>query len=130
MLEAGAGVTEFKPGDRVACGGGGYASHCEVNFVPCNLAVTVPGNVGLEAASLTTIGAIAMQGVRQAAVTVGETVAVIGAGLVGVLAMQILRAAGCRVIAIDLSSERAANAVDAWRTPWPGHQRYGPRQRR
>jgi predicted dehydrogenase/threonine dehydrogenase-like Zn-dependent dehydrogenase len=111
VLEAGAGVTEFKPGDRVACGGGGYANHCEVNFVPCNLAVTVPENVGLEAAALTTIGAIAMQGVRQAEVTVGETVAVIGAGLVGVLAIQILRAAGCRVIAIDLSSERAANAV-------------------
>jgi predicted dehydrogenase/threonine dehydrogenase-like Zn-dependent dehydrogenase len=111
VLEAGAGVTEFKPGDRVACAGGGYANHCELNFVPCNLAVTVPKNVGLEAAALTTIGAIALQGVRQAEVTVGETVAVIGAGLVGVLAIQILRAAGCRVIAIDLSSERAAKAV-------------------
>jgi polar amino acid transport system substrate-binding protein len=111
VLEAGANVTEFQPGDRVACAGVGYANHCEVNFVPCNLAVRVPDNVGLEAAALTTIGAIAMQGVRQADVTVGETVAVIGAGLVGVLAIQILRAAGCRVIAIDLSSERAAKAI-------------------
>ncbi len=70
-----------------------------------------PRNVSLQAASLTTIGAIAMQGVRQANVTFGETVAVIGVGLVGVLAIQILRAAGCRVIAIDLSSERAAQAT-------------------
>jgi predicted dehydrogenase/threonine dehydrogenase-like Zn-dependent dehydrogenase len=111
VVEAGAKVTEFQPGDRVACAGVGYANHCELNFVPCNLAVRVPENVGLEAAALTTIGAIAMQGVRQAEVTVGETIAVIGAGLVGVLAIQILRAAGCRVIAIDLSSERAAQAL-------------------
>jgi predicted dehydrogenase/threonine dehydrogenase-like Zn-dependent dehydrogenase len=111
VLEAGESVTEFKPGDRVACAGGGYANHCEINSVPCNLAVRIPDNVDLEAAALTTIGAIAMQGVRQANVTVGETVAVIGAGLVGVLTIQILRASGCRVIAIDLSGERAAKAV-------------------
>jgi polar amino acid transport system substrate-binding protein len=111
VVEASANITEFQPGDRVACAGVGYANHCELNFVPCNLAVRVPENVGLEAAALTTIGAIAMQGVRQADVKVGETVAVIGAGLVGVLAIQILRAAGCRVIAIDLSSERAAQAL-------------------
>ena len=103
VLEVGDGVTEFKPGDRVACAGGGYANHCEINSVPQNLAIRVPDNVGLDAAALTTIGSIAMQGVRQANVTFGETVAVIGAGLVGVLTMQIARAAGCRVIAIDLS---------------------------
>jgi predicted dehydrogenase/threonine dehydrogenase-like Zn-dependent dehydrogenase len=111
VLEAGAAVTGFQPGDRVACAGTGYASHCEINFVPANLAVRVPGNVTLEAASLTTIGAIAVQGVRQANVTFGETVAVIGVGLVGVLAIQVLRAAGCRVIAIDLSSERATQST-------------------
>jgi predicted dehydrogenase/threonine dehydrogenase-like Zn-dependent dehydrogenase len=111
VLEAGAGVNGFQPGDRVACAGSGYASHCEINFVPANLAVRVPDNVDLEAASLTTIGAIAVQGVRQANATFGETVAVIGVGLVGVLAIQVLRAAGCRVVAIDLSSERAAKAV-------------------
>jgi predicted dehydrogenase/threonine dehydrogenase-like Zn-dependent dehydrogenase len=111
VLEAGAGVNEFQPGDRVACAGSGYASHCEINFVPANLAVHVPDNVELEAASLTTLGAIAVQGVRQANVTFGETVAVIGVGLVGVLAIQVLRAAGCRVVAIDLSSDRAAKAV-------------------
>jgi predicted dehydrogenase/NADPH:quinone reductase-like Zn-dependent oxidoreductase len=80
--------------------------------VPANLAVLVPENVSLEAASLTTIGAIAMQGVRQANVTFGETVAVIGVGLVGVLTIEILRAAGCRVVAIDLSPERAAQAIN------------------
>jgi predicted dehydrogenase/threonine dehydrogenase-like Zn-dependent dehydrogenase len=111
VLEAGAGVTGFQPGDRVACAGAGYASHCEINFVPANLAVRIPANVSLQAASLTTIGAIAVQGVRQANVTFGETVAVIGVGLVGVLAIQVLRAAGCRVIAIDLSSDRAAQAI-------------------
>jgi len=109
VLEA--STAGFQPGDRVACAGGGYASHCEINFVPANLAVLVPDNVDLEAAALTTIGAIAVQGVRQANVTFGETVAVIGVGLVGVLAIQVLRAAGCRVIAIDVSSERAAQAT-------------------
>jgi predicted dehydrogenase/NADPH:quinone reductase-like Zn-dependent oxidoreductase len=111
VLEAAAGVNGFQPGDRVACAGSGYASHCEINFVPANLAVRVPDNVDLESASLTTIGAIAVQGVRQANATFGETVAVIGVGLVGVLAIQVLRAAGCRVVAIDVSSERAAKAV-------------------
>lgn len=112
VLETGDGVAEFRPGDRVACAGGGYANHCEINFVPRNLAVSVPDNVGLDAAALTTIGSIAMQGMRQANVTFGETVAVIGAGLVGVLTMQIARAAGCRVIAIDLSPDRARRAVE------------------
>jgi predicted dehydrogenase/threonine dehydrogenase-like Zn-dependent dehydrogenase len=111
VLEVGAGANGFQPGDRVACAGVGYASHSEVNFVPANLAVRIPDGVGLDAASLTTIGAIAMQGVRQANVTFGETVAVIGVGLVGVLAIQILRAAGCRVVAIDISADRAATAV-------------------
>jgi predicted dehydrogenase/threonine dehydrogenase-like Zn-dependent dehydrogenase len=107
-----ANAAGFRPGERVACAGAGYASHSEINFVPANLAVHVPDNVSLQAASLTTIGAIAVHGVRQANVTFGETVAVIGVGLVGVLAIQVLRAAGCRVIAIDLSSERAARAIE------------------
>ncbi len=111
VLQAGAAVTGFQPGDRVACAGVGYASHCEINFVPANLAVRVPDNVSLQAASLTTIGAIAVQGVRQANVTFGETVAVIGVGLVGVLAIQVLRAAGCRVIAIDVSDDRATQST-------------------
>ena len=107
VLAAGEGVTEFQPGDRVACAGAGFANHCEVNFVPRNLAVRVPPEVPLEAACLTTIGAIAMQGLRQSQIVFGETVAVIGAGLVGVLTIQLARAAGCRVIALDIDARRA-----------------------
>ena len=112
VIFVGDGVHEFRVGDRVACAGGTYANHAEINFVPRNLAVRIPSEVSSVAASLTTIGAIAMQGVRQAEVAIGETVAVIGAGLVGVLTIQILRAAGCRVVAIDLSPQRVKRAAD------------------
>ena len=105
-------VHGFRPGDRVACGGGGYANHAEMNFVPRNLAVHIPSQVSTMAASLTTVGAIALQGLRQADIRIGETIAVIGAGLVGVLTIQIARAAGCRVVAIDLSPGRVARAVE------------------
>ncbi len=111
VLAVGDEATEFRAGDRVACAGAGYASHSEINFVPRNLAVKIPDGVSLEAASIATIGAIAMQGVRQAQLAVGETVVLIGAGLVGILTIQIARAAGCRVIAVDTNSERAAEAV-------------------
>lgn len=112
VLAVGEGVAEFQPGDRVACAGVGYASHSEINFVPRNLAAKIPESVSLEAASLTTIGAIAMQGLRQANVSLGENVVVIGAGLVGVLTVLLARAAGCRVIAIDANPSRAKQAVD------------------
>jgi predicted dehydrogenase/threonine dehydrogenase-like Zn-dependent dehydrogenase len=111
VLAVGDDATEFRVGDRVACAGAGYASHSEINFVPRNLAVKIPDGVSLEGASVATIGAIAMQGVRQAQLSVGETVVVVGAGLVGILTIQIARAAGCRVIAIDKNAERAAQAV-------------------
>jgi predicted dehydrogenase/threonine dehydrogenase-like Zn-dependent dehydrogenase len=110
VIAAGQGVTEFQPGDRVACAGAGYASHCEVNFIPRNLAARVPDRVPLEAASLTAIGAIALQGFRQSQAVLGEVVAVIGAGLVGVLTIQLAKAAGCRVIAIDLDPQRVEQA--------------------
>jgi len=112
VISVAEGVHEFRVGDRVACGGGTYANHAEINFVPRNLAVHVPPHVPLAAASLTTIGAIALQGFRQADVRIGETVAVIGAGLVGVLTIQIARAAGCRVVAIDLSPQRVQRAAE------------------
>jgi len=112
VLAVGEGVTEFQPGDRVACAGVGYASHSEINFVPRNLAAQVPETVSLEAASLTTIGAIAMQGLRQANVSLGENVVVIGAGLVGVLTILLARASGCHVIAIDANLSRAKQAVE------------------
>jgi predicted dehydrogenase/threonine dehydrogenase-like Zn-dependent dehydrogenase len=106
VIASGQEVAEFQPGDRVACAGSGYASHCEVNFVPKNLAVRIPDGVSLEAASLSAIGAIALQGFRQSQAVLGEVVAVIGAGLVGVLTIQLAKAAGCRVIAIDRHPQR------------------------
>ncbi len=112
VIAVGDGVHEFRAGDRVACGGGTYANHAEINFVPRNLAVHIPSQVSTIAASLTTIGAIALQGLRQADIRIGETVAVIGAGLVGVLTIQIARAAGCRIVAIDLSPQRVARAAE------------------
>jgi threonine dehydrogenase-like Zn-dependent dehydrogenase len=106
VLAVGEDVSEFQCGDRVACAGAGYANHSEINFVPRNLAVSIPAGVSMEAACLTTVGAIAMQGLRQGKVAFGETVAVIGAGLVGLLTIQLARAAGCRVIALDIDARR------------------------
>lgn len=104
VLEVGDGVDEFRPGDLVACAGVGYASHAEINFVPRNLCVHVPEGVSLDTAAYTTLGAIAMQGVRQAKVELGSCVVVIGLGLLGQLTIQLLRAAGCRVFGIDVDS--------------------------
>jgi predicted dehydrogenase/threonine dehydrogenase-like Zn-dependent dehydrogenase len=93
----------FRVGDRVACGGAGYASHAEVVSVPVNLAARVPEEVPLEAAAFATLGAIALHGVRQAEPGLGDRFAVIGLGLMGLLTLQLLRAAGARVMAFDLS---------------------------
>jgi len=101
VIEVGEGVTDFAPGDLVACGGQDRASHAEIVAVPQNLCAKVPEGVALEHAAFTTLGAIALHGVRQADVRLGETVAVIGLGLVGQLTVQLLRAAGCRVVGWD-----------------------------
>jgi predicted dehydrogenase/threonine dehydrogenase-like Zn-dependent dehydrogenase len=103
VLSVGSRVRDIAPGDRVACGGADYAVHAEVDHVPSNLCVPLPDGVDFESGAFATVGSIAMHGVRQADVRLGETVAVIGLGLVGQLAGQLLRAAGCRVIGIDLS---------------------------
>lgn len=103
-------IEEFVPGDRVACAGGGYASHAELIFVPKNLCVKIPVGVVVQDAAYTTVGAIAMQGVRQAAPTLGETVVVIGLGLVGQITVQILKAAGCRVVGLDIDKHAVALA--------------------
>ncbi len=100
--EVGAGIDEFAVGDRVACAGEGIACHAEFVFVPRNLCVKVPDDVNPKDAAFATVGAIAMNGVRQANVTLGDSVLVIGLGLVGLLGVQILKAAGCRVIGVDL----------------------------
>ncbi|MDE3057610.1 MAG: bi-domain-containing oxidoreductase [Bacteroidota bacterium] len=103
-------IEDFVPGDHVACAGGGYASHAELIFVPKNLCAKIPSGVTTQEAAYTTVGAIALQGVRQAAPTLGETIVVIGLGLVGQLAVQIAKAAGCNVIGIDVDKHAVALA--------------------
>lgn len=95
-------VNRFTVGDRVACAGFGYASHAESVFIPGNLAVKIPDNVSFEEASFVTLGAIALQGVRIADPRLGETVAVIGLGLLGQITAMLLAASGCRVIGTDV----------------------------
>jgi predicted dehydrogenase/threonine dehydrogenase-like Zn-dependent dehydrogenase len=110
VVEVADDVSEFCVGDRVACAGGGYASHAELVVVPKNLVAKVPEGVSLSEAAYTTLGAIALQGVRQAAPTLGESIAVIGLGLLGQLLVQLLKANGCRVIGIDINPDSVALA--------------------
>lgn len=111
VIEAGAGVEGFQPGDPVACAGGGYAVHAEVVTVPVNLLTPLPQAVAFDQAAFTTLGAIALQGVRLAEVELGEMVAVIGLGLLGQMTCQMLRAAGCRVVGMDLQQGRVDLAL-------------------
>ncbi len=106
VVEVGEGVTEFRAGDRVACAGTGYAAHAELLSVPKNLCVRLPDAVDFESAAFATLGAIALQGVRLAEPTLGESVVVIGLGLIGQLATQLLRANGCRVFGVDLDASK------------------------
>ena len=106
VAEVGAGVSGFAVGDRVASNG----RHAEVVCVPQNLCALVPQAVADDCAAFTVVGAIALQGVRLAAPTLGETVVVSGLGLIGLLTVQLLRAHGCRVLGIDLAPERLALA--------------------
>ena len=94
----------FQPGDRVACAGQDYASHADIVCVPQNLVVKIPDNVSFEEAAFTTVGAIALQGVRQASPKLGEKVCVIGLGLLGQITGQLLKANGCDVFGIDISN--------------------------
>ena len=104
-------VKGFRTGDRVACAGAGIANHAELIDVPVNLAVRIPDGLGTDAASTVTLGAIALQGVRRVQPTLGETVGVIGLGILGQLAVQLLRAAGCRVVGSDLDETRVERAL-------------------
>ncbi len=103
---------KFQPGDMVACAGLGYASHAEVIMVPQNLVAKIPEGVDFQDASYTTLGAIALQGVRQADPKLGDNVCVIGLGLLGQISAQILRANGCNVFGIDVSPEMVKLAND------------------
>lgn len=106
VLQVGLGVTGYRTGDRVASNG----KHAEVVSVPAQLCAPIPDAVSNEAAAFTVVGAIALQGMRLAQPTLGETFAVTGLGLIGLLAVQLLRAQGCRVLAIDFNSQRLALA--------------------
>ena len=106
VVETGRDSEGFRPGDRVAVAGAGYANHAEFNFVPRNLCVKIPDGVAYADAAFATVGAIALQGIRQAQPQLGERVAVIGLGLIGVLTLQLLRANGCSVLGIDVAKER------------------------
>src|SRR5678815_4691846 len=110
IIALGKNMSGFKVGQRVACAGGGYAVHAEYNAVPRNLLTPLPKNVDFESAAFTTLGAIAMHGFRLAEPQIGETVAVIGMGLLGLLAAQIATAAGCSVLGIDIDPARLALA--------------------
>jgi predicted dehydrogenase len=100
------GIADFAVGDRVACAGAGKANHAEVVSVPGNLAAKVPDVVPLRDAAFTTLGAIAMQGVRRAQPTLGDRVVVVGLGLIGLLTIQMLRAAGCLVVGVEPAPAR------------------------
>ncbi|MBS1737859.1 MAG: bi-domain-containing oxidoreductase [Bacteroidetes bacterium] len=102
----------FQAGDRVACAGQDHASHAEIVAIPQNLMAKIPDNVSFEEAAFTTLGAIALQGVRQANPKLGEKVCVIGLGLLGQLTVQLLKANGCSVFGIDLSDRLIAVAKE------------------
>jgi predicted dehydrogenase/threonine dehydrogenase-like Zn-dependent dehydrogenase len=117
VLAVGDGVTDLNASDRVACAGAGYAVHAEIACVPRMLVAKIPelddpdSRVSFEEAAFGTVGAICLHGIRTAEVTLGDTVAVIGLGLLGQITVQLLRAAGCRVLGMDLSRQRADLAL-------------------
>lgn len=106
IVALGKNMHGFRVGQRVACAGAGYAVHAEYNLVPRNLLTPIPKDVDFESAAFTTLGAIALHGFRLAEPQLGETVAVIGLGLLGLLTAQMAAAAGCRVLGIDLDPRR------------------------
>ena len=111
ILDVGDGVEGFAAGDRVACSGSGYAGHTQVALVPANLCVKMPTGVGFDAGAFVALGGIALEAVRMADVSLGSTVAVIGLGLLGQLAVQLLDTAGCRVVGMDLDTGKVEMAL-------------------
>src|SRR5207245_8865349 len=112
VIAVGEGIAGIAVGDRIACAGAKVANHAEVNLVPEKLCAKVPDGVSDDAAAFLTIGSIALQGVRTAAPTLGETFAVIGLGLIGQVAAQLLRASGCKVLGVDLDVRKVALAIE------------------
>src|SRR5215468_9216008 len=110
VLAVGEGVTDLAPGDLVACAGAGQANHADFIVVKRNLVCRLPPGCPVNLAASTTVGAIALQGVRRAAPQLGERVALIGLGLIGQITAQLLRAAGCTVVGHDLDPARVERA--------------------
>ena len=100
------GISEFSEGDRVAAAGGGFAVHAEYVLVPKNLVVKIPDDVPLKEASTATIGAIALHGVHRSDLRLGEKAVVVGCGILGLFTVQLLKAAGVQVLAIDINEKR------------------------
>jgi predicted dehydrogenase/threonine dehydrogenase-like Zn-dependent dehydrogenase len=113
VVEVGPGAEEFRVGQLVAAAGNEYALHAEYNWVPSNLCAAVPKGVLPEHAAFSTVGAIAMHGVRRAEVQLGDTACVIGLGLVGQLVVRLLVASGVRVTGLDVLEERCRAAEQA-----------------
>ena len=113
VVACGEDVSLFGTGDRVACAGSGIANHAELIEVPVNLAVKIPPTVDSAAAATVALGAIALQGVRRAKPALGETVLVVGLGILGQLTVQLLKSNGCKVIGADLVAQRAQTALAA-----------------
>ncbi|KKP36076.1 MAG: Oxidoreductase, NAD-binding domain protein [candidate division TM6 bacterium GW2011_GWF2_32_72] len=112
VIAVGKKVKKFRPGDYVACAGAGFANHADIVCVPENLVVRVALQENLRAASLTTLGTIALHGIRRARVELGEVVAVVGLGLIGQLTVQLAKLSGCKVIGIDIDDARTALAKE------------------
>jgi predicted dehydrogenase/threonine dehydrogenase-like Zn-dependent dehydrogenase len=112
VVAVGEGVEGFSSGDLVACAGAGKANHADYVCVPRNLVCRVPAGCDLRLAATTTVGTIAMQGVRRAAPQIGETACVMGLGLIGQMTVQILRANGVKVIGLDLDQKRVDRAIE------------------
>lgn len=112
VIEAGQGVEDIRAGDRVACAGAGYANHAETICVPRNLCVRVTEGVAMDEAACTTLGAIALHGIRQADAKLGEKIGVVGLGLLGQLAAQLLKASGCEVFGVDIDPWAVEMAVE------------------
>jgi predicted dehydrogenase/threonine dehydrogenase-like Zn-dependent dehydrogenase len=113
VIEVGPGAEEFKVGQLVAAAGNEYALHAEYNWIPVNLCAAVPRGVAPDHAAFSTVGAIAMQGVRRAEPQLGETSLVIGLGLIGQLVVRLLVAAGIRVVGLDMIEARCRLAEQA-----------------
>lgn len=112
VVAKGKNVTKLNVGDRVACGGNGFAVHGEYAIIPKNLAVRIPTDVTYQQAAFTTVGSIAMQGLRRSDVKPGEWIIIYGVGLLGLIAVQIAKAWGLNVIAIDIKEEKLALAKE------------------